>query len=193
MNSVAVKTRFTPEDLLLLPDKGVEYELVDGELVERKMGCESSWIGGELFYLLRIFCAANSRGWVLPADASYQCFPDAPDKVRRADVSFIRLGRLPGEQLPRGHCRIAPDLAVEVISPNELLYDAEDKVAEYLAAGVRLVWVIVPPRRIVHIYRADGTGGLVRENGELDGEDVVPGFRCKVADLFHDPAANLTT
>jgi Uma2 family endonuclease len=188
MSATVEKTRYTPEDLLRLPDDGKSYELINGELVERKIGWDSSYIGGRLGRFLGVHCeGATFLGWVAPADAGYQCFPDDPDKVRFADVSFIRAGRFPGGQRPRGHCRIAPDLAVEVISPNESLYDVEEKVADYLAAGVRLVWVIVPPRRIVHVYRADGTGGLVRETGELDGEDVVPGFRCKVADLFVDP------
>ena len=66
---------------------GLGYELVDGELVERKTGFESSIVGGNLFRLLANHCAANGLGMVLPADASYQCFPDAPNKVRKPDVS----------------------------------------------------------------------------------------------------------
>ena len=70
---------------------------------------------------------------VLPEGTSYQCFPAAPEKVRRPDTSFIRLGRLPGEELPEGHLRIAPDLAVEVVSPNDKEENLTIKVANYLA------------------------------------------------------------
>src|SRR2546423_11512315 len=86
---------YTAEDLLRLPNS-INFELVDGQLVERKMGFESSWIGGQLFLLLAAYCNAHRLGWAAPADASFQCFADDPDRVRKPDVSFIRLDRLPG-------------------------------------------------------------------------------------------------
>jgi Uma2 family endonuclease len=76
-----------------------------------------------------------------------------------------------------------------VISPNELYSEVEEKVDEYLAAGVRLVWVIDPPHRSVRIHRADGTVTDLHESDELSGEAVVPGFCCPVAELFHPPVA----
>jgi Uma2 family endonuclease len=188
MSTVATKQHCTPEDLLVMPD-AVSYELVDGELLEREMGWKSSVIGGEVGFLLKAHCKAHNLGWVAPADASYQCFPDAPNKVRRPDVSFIRLERMPADEEPEGHCRIAPDLAVEVTSPNDLFDDVEEKVEEYLTAGVRLVWVVHPSTRTVRVRRADGTISLLREADELSGEDVVPGFRCRVSDLFAVPVA----
>jgi len=183
MNIVATKQRYTPEDLLAMPD-GDRYELVNGELVERHMGWKSSWVGGRLFLHLSAFLETNPLGQAAPADASYQCFPDAPGKVRKPDVSFIRRERLPPMEELEGHCRIAPDLAVEVISPNDLYTEVDDKVEEYLAAGVRLVWVINPATRTVRVQRADGAGAFLREADELSGEDVVPGFRCSVRALF---------
>jgi len=93
-------------------------------------------------------------------------------------------GRLPDDRVPVGHIRIAPDLAVEVVSPTDIQYDVDRKVAEYLEVGVKLVWVINPDTRVVLIYRGDGSISGVREGGELDGESAVPGFRCRVADLF---------
>ena len=188
MSTVATKQSYTPEDLLTMPD-AVSYELVDGELVERKMGWKSSWVGGRVFKLLSIHCDAHDLGWVAPADASYQCYPDAPKKVRKPDVSFIRLNRMPADEEPDGHCRIAPDLAVEVVSPNDFYEEVEDKVEEYLTVGVRLVWVVNPPKRTVRVHRADGTITNLRETDELGGEDVVPGFRCRVSELFAVPSA----
>jgi Uma2 family endonuclease len=191
MSTVATKTRYTPEDLLKMPD-GDRYELVDGELVERNVGQLTSWIGGEIHGRLREHCRGNAHGWVFPADTSYQCFPDAPLKVRRPDTSFIRKGRLPGEMPYEGHCLIAPDLAVEVVSPNDLAEHVEFKVQEYLSAGVRLVWVVYPESRTVHIFRQDGTLAAVRADGELDGEDVIPGFRCRAALIFPTVSASAT-
>ena len=90
MSTVDTKTSYTPQDLLEMPD-GELYELVDGNLVERDTGARASWIGGQLLRLLANFLDLHKLGWVFPADNSYQCFPDAPDKVRRPDVSFIGL------------------------------------------------------------------------------------------------------
>jgi Uma2 family endonuclease len=121
----------------------------------------------------------------LPGGITYQCFPDDPDKVCKADVSFIRLIRYTAEQAQQeGHVRIAPDLAVEVISPNDLYYEVESKVEDYLRAGVQLVWVVNPESRTVWVRRADGTGVTLHENDELTGEEVLPGFRSRVGDLF---------
>jgi Uma2 family endonuclease len=84
---------------------------------------------------------------------------------------------------------IPPDLAVEVVSPNDLAYDVESKVVEYLDANVALVWVIDPEARTVRIYRRDGSISWLREQGELSGEDVLPGFQCRVATIFPEKTA----
>jgi Uma2 family endonuclease len=183
MIRTATKSRFTPADLLAMPDSK-RFELVDGNLVERDMGWQSSWIGGKLLRLLGNFGEENGQGWVAPADASYQCFPDSPDKVRRPDVSFICRARLPGEIFPPGHCSIAPDLVAQVVSPNDLAYDVDERVHEYLGAGVHLVWVIYPETRSIMVHRPDGTGLRLEEGDELSGETVLPGFRVPVQDIF---------
>jgi Uma2 family endonuclease len=185
--SVAVaaetKTHYTPEDLLSMPD-GKSYELVDGRLVEQNMGAESSWIGGRLHSRLDQFCEEHRLGWTLPADSGYQCFPHGHGLVRRPDVSFIRAGRLPGGILPKGFIRIPPDLAVEVVSPNDLAYQLEQKLDDYQKAGVPLVWVIYPENRTVFIRRSKGTVTRLHQDDELSGEEVIPGFRCQVRSLF---------
>jgi Uma2 family endonuclease len=187
MSTVAAPTRYTPEDLLKMPD-GDRYELVDGQLVEHTMSTWSSYVAGKMYGQLDSHCQANKAGWVLPEGTTYQCFPDAPNKVRKADVSFIRRERMSLQQATaEGHLPIYPDLAVEVLSPNDLAYEVDAKVQEYLTAGARLVWVVNPQARTVEVHRPQGTGTILRENDELDGEDVLPGFRCRVGDLFLPP------
>ncbi len=186
MNLLLPQPVLTADDLLAMPD-GDRFELVDGKLVELPVGTQSSYIGGRILRLLASFCENPFIGWVLPADASYQPFPDRPNLVRKPDVSFIRAGRLPNETLPEGHARLAPDLAVEVVSPNDLYYEVVQKMAEYRLAGVRLVWLVAPPTRTVQIRPLDGTLAEVGEEEELSGEDVIPGFRCSVRELFQPP------
>src|SRR5437660_9288526 len=142
----------TPEELLAMPD-GDRYALVDGYPVEKKMGGESSWLSNRLGRYLDEFCDANHMGWVLGSEGGYQCFPFAPNLVRKPDVSVIRRGRLTGRRVPPGNVRIHPDLAVEVVSPNDTNYEVEAKIREYLRAGVSLVWVVNPPARIVRVHR----------------------------------------
>ncbi len=185
--SVAVSTEnatlYTPEDLLAMPD-GKNYELVDGRLVERNTGAESSWIGGRMHVRLSNFCDEHQLGYVWPADNSYQCFDHAPRMVRRADVSFIRAGRLAGGELPEGHVRIPPDLAIEVVSPNDLAAELDEKIEDYLRAGVGLIWVIHPESRTASVYRRDGSVSRLHQDEELSGEEVIPGFHCEVRSLF---------
>ncbi|HZT81879.1 MAG TPA: Uma2 family endonuclease, partial [Gemmataceae bacterium] len=83
--------------------------------------------------------------------------------------------------------RVTPDLAVEVVSPNDLACEVEEKLLEYLNANVPLVWVVYPQSRTVHVYHPDGLGRLLREQDELTGENILPGFRFPVRDLFVPP------
>lgn len=187
MSTASPQTRITPDDLLAMPDEK-NYELVDGELVERTMGNESGWSAGQLYRRLSDFCDQNDSGWVLGAETGYRCFSDDPNRVRKPDVSFVRKGRLPGERVARGYDSLPPDLAVEVISPNDLYGQVNIKVEEYLGAGVRLVWVIDPDSRTAHIHRADREMSRIHEDDDLDGEDVLPGFTCRLGDIFLPPA-----
>lgn len=183
MSTAAVGTHYTPNDLLELPD-AVIWELVDGELVQRIMSELSSFIGGRLVARLTVFCEEHDLGWVFPADAGYQCFPDNPGKVRKPDVSFISKDRLPNGPSERGFSRIAPDLAVEVISPNELALDVDKKIHEYLEAGVQLVWKVNPDAKLIAVHRASGSDSRLGIDDELSGENVIPGFRINVGELF---------
>lgn len=179
------KSQYTPEDLLKMPDEE-HFELVDGQLVRKEMSLLAAFVAALINQRLGNVVGPQQLGVVLTSDATYQCYAEEPDRVRRPDVSFIQRSRM-RQQFLEGHIPIAPDLAVEVVSPNDLFYDVQGKVREYLRAGVRLVWVANPQEREVHLYRANGSYVLLREGDALDGEDVVPGFRCPLAEIFQRP------
>ena len=160
------------------------------------MGIESSWVAGRLHSRLDQFCEDHGIGWALLADSGYQCFANDPCLVRKPDVSFVRFGRFTDGVLPKGWAKIPPDLAVEVLSPNDTTYELDEKLEDYQKAGVHLVWVINPNSRTVRVHRGDGTVSYLHEDDELSGEDVIPGFRCTVREILpvrepsQDVAAN---
>ena len=169
--------------------EGDKYELVDGHLVERNMSRVSSWVGGEASRLIDNFVRERKLGWVWMSNMGYVCFPDAPNKVRFPDVSFVRKERLPDAlTTDEDYVYIPPDLAVEVVSPNDSAYEVEHKVVEYLSVGVPLVWVIFPESRTAYVYRGDGSVFRLREDDELTGENVLPGFRCRLLDILPEKA-----
>ena len=162
------------------------YDLVDGDVVERDMGSISSWVGGELHALLREYCRTHRYGWVWHADSGFDCFRQK--RLRYPDVAVLRYGRLPGEQLPEGHIEIPPDFVAEIVSPHDRADELEEKLLDYRDAGVRMVWCIYPARGIARMHRPDRTITEVDEDEYLDGENVLPGFRVRLGDLFpHHP------
>jgi Uma2 family endonuclease len=183
--STAELTTDTADNLLHMPE-GDRYELVDGQLVEiEPMGARAGWIAGRLFAELDSYSQMGERGWVFPSDAGIRCYPDDPERVRKPDVFFVAPGRLPNEEIPEGFVPVAPHVVVEVISPTDRYYAVTDTVQEYLAAGVKLVWVVHPEQQTIMVHRA--TGGdpsLLRIHDSLSGEDVLPGFSCPLAAVF---------
>lgn len=176
----------TPEQLLAIPD-GDHFELVGGKLVEKKTGFQSSWIGSLLMTLLMVHCRKHRLGWVVGNEPGFRCYPHDKDQVRKPDVAFINFARLPAGDPPVGYCVVVPNLVVEVISPNDVAKDVDDKVSEYLKAGVDCVWVIQPSSHRVQVYYPD-RGVILSENDELSGDPVIPGFRCSLKELFTPPA-----
>ena len=177
------QVRYTPEDLLEITDRPMP-ELIDGELVEREVGQKSDSIAASALAIIWMFVNEARLGLVNGAQGSYQIFPGEPTKVRIPDVSFTRWDRLPSREPAAGHGRVVPDLIVEVVSPNDTYSSVQAKVAEFLAVGVRLVWILVPETRSVEVHRGDHTGLTLLLGDILDGEDVLPGFRCEIASLF---------
>jgi Uma2 family endonuclease len=187
MNLLVPSLPVTPDDLLKRAD-GNRFELVNGRPVETDMSFWTSYVAGQMLFLIGDYLRTNPIGWMVPEGTTYQCFPSHPTQVRKPDVSFMLLARYSVAQAQQeGHCRVAPDLAVEVISPNDLIVDLHQKLLEYLDAGIPLIWVIDPQARIVWVLFRSSIR-LLRETDELSGEDVLPGFHCPIAQLFVPPS-----
>lgn len=182
--SIAELPQMTADELLSIPESD-RYELVHGQLVEHVMSHQAVWIAARLITLLNVFLKQHDLGDVYSEGATYQCFPHEPGMVRKPDLSVIRKGRLSYSQFVRGHAKIAPDLAVEVLSPSDSACEVFEKLEDYFRAGIPLVWQINPSTRTVTVY-ADGGRQIVllHEGDELTGGDVLPGFRCQVAEIF---------
>jgi Uma2 family endonuclease len=174
----------TAEEFYRLPDDGQRYELVGGALVNMAAaGGQHGIIASRLDYRLRAFVEAHDAGEVCAAETGFRLAQN-PDTVRAPDVSFIARERVAAQGIPESYWPFAPDLAVEVISPSDRFDDVLTKVQEYLRAGTRLVWVFHPRTSTVMVYRANGTVQLLTGTEELGGEDVLPGFRCRIDELF---------
>jgi Uma2 family endonuclease len=181
---MSVTQLLTAEDLYAMPDvPGKRFELVKGELVEVPTAAyPHAQLVRALQRLLDRFTVEHRLGEVFGDGLGYIIARD-PDVVRVPDVSFIAGERLPDEGI-QGFVPFAPDLAVEIVSPGDRAEEVYGKVREYLAAGTRLVWVFWPKYRAVSVH---APGEPTRELGpddELDGGDLLPGFRASIAALF---------
>lgn len=183
IESMRSEAPVTADELLRMsiPDKQVE--LVRGVVVVREPpGGYHGALANEVAHRLTGFVKARRLGTVFGQDTGFKIAAD-PDTVRGPDVAFVSGGRLP--ELPReGYAEVAPELVVEILSPGDRPGEVLAKVAEWLRAGSRLVWVLDPSRREARVHRADGTISVLGPEEALDGEDVLPGFGCRVGEIL---------
>ena len=175
----------TAEELFNMPDDGYRYELVRGEL--RKMapaGSEHGDVAADIHGNLYTHVKANRLGRTRIAEAGFILERD-PDHVRVPDVSFLRRERFEAIGRTTRYWPEAPDLAIEVISPNDRYTEVNEKVADYLAAGTRMVVVANPRNRTVNVHTLDNTITL-KMGDTLDGGDVVPGWQMPLSEIFAD-------
>lgn len=178
-NSSAVTA--TDVERLALPGKQVE--LVRGQLIVREPpSTRHGAIAANLGYLLSDFVRKHGLGIVFAQDTGFKIASD-PDTVRAPDVAFLRRDRA-GQIPARGYAELAPDLLAEILSPDDRPAEILAKVADWLAAGTQVVWLVDPERREIHIYRQDGSLSVLRENDSLSGEDLLPGFVCPLRHVF---------
>ena len=164
-------------------DDGKLYELVDGKLVEKRMSDYANFVANKAKEGLDKWSLPNNAGESF-VEATFQCFKSDPSLVRRPDVAFISAVRLNGYSWRNSHITLVPELAVEVLSPNDKNGEINAKLREYHAAGVKLVWHIDPDVRHVIVRPNGGKPFLLTEEDELTGGDVLPGFSCRVSTLF---------
>jgi Uma2 family endonuclease len=177
----------TAEELLRLPRDGKRRELVRGEL--RTMpptGWEHGTATSVFDRSLGHYVQVHQLGEVATGEPGFRLTTN-PDTVRAPDVAFVRRERLEAAGPVRGYWPGAPDLVVEVISPNDLYTEVDEKVAEWLEHGTSLVFVVNPHRRTVAVHRPGQSMRIFGENDVLDGEDIVPGWTLPVRDLFSQP------
>jgi Uma2 family endonuclease len=174
----------TAEDLLHMPDDGMRYELVRGTLIT--MPPAGNIHGNQTMRLgwrLAQHVEANHLGIVFAAETGFKLASD-PDTVRGADIAFVSKTRLEAVGAVEGYWPGAPDLAVEVISPSDTYTSVEEKVAEYLQTGARAVWVVNPRRHTITVYSSLSDITILTEHDTLEGGDIIPGFRCRVSEIF---------
>src|SRR5688572_266170 len=175
----------TADELLVMPEDGFRYELIKGELIKGspppgyEHGLVTMNIAGPLYEYIK----SQDLGKVYAAETGF-LLEQNPDTVRTADVAFIRRERIEKAGPVKGYWKGAPDLAVEVLSPSDTIERVEGKVAKWLGAGTRAVWVVSPKMRTVTVYRSLTEIVVLTKNDTLDGGDVVPGLQIPIAEIF---------
>ena len=176
----------TADDLLRLDSKGIRGELIRGELRKTmSAGLEHGEIVVNLSAELRFFVKPRRLGRVAASDTGV-ILERNPDTVREPDIVFISADRLPSGVRVRGYAEVVPDLVVEVASPRDSRREVNAKVKMWLSYGVRLVWAVFPTTRTVESHPQRGAPTLLTEADALDGGEVLPGFTCKLSDIFDD-------
>jgi Uma2 family endonuclease len=173
----------TVEELETMSLDGL-WELIDGELVEvTPASDEPSSTGATIVFLLGQYVRPAKLGRVYGADGGFVLFPGR-DMVLVPDAAFVKAERAPQGAARKRFPRLAPDLAVEVLSPSNRMAEALRKVALYLEAGVPLVWLVDPDSQSVTVFRPDAAPAIFRASDTLDGGNVLPDFRVQVAEIF---------
>jgi Uma2 family endonuclease len=178
--AMATREVVTEADLLRAPRDGRKRELVDGRIAVSPAGYRHGRIAARLVRRLEQHADEGRLGDVLDSSTGFR-LPGG--NVRSPDVAFVARGRVNGPE-PRGFFDGAPDLAVEILSPDDDPRALMDKVGEYLRAGTRLVWVIDPERRIAAVYRSTADVCRLTESDPLTGDELLPGFACRLSDVL---------
>ena len=178
MTTPAPAWPITAEEFLHMPESD-GAELLDGAIVEKSMGNESSWLETEIARLMGNFVAAKRLGRVFGSDNGIRIWPNRPNHVRKPDVTFLRSTAKP----VYGWQSAVPDLVVEVVSPNDNAGDLERKLADYREAGIPLIWVVYPDTRSAQVLTPT-TRVDVFPKGTLEGGAILPGFTLSLEELF---------
>ncbi|GIK43363.1 MAG: restriction endonuclease [Chloroflexota bacterium] len=174
----------TGEELLAMGDIG-PCELIDGRIVPMSpTGGEHAYIEFYLGSEISNFVQPKKLGWVLGGEVGIYTRRQ-PDRVRGADVAFISKNRSP-RRPTRGFLEVAPELVVEIMSPDDRWQDVQQKLEEYFSIGVEWVWIVEPENRAIYVYRSGTEAQKFGEDDIIQGEGVLAGFSLSVANLFSE-------
>jgi Uma2 family endonuclease len=175
----------TADELFCMPEED-RFELVRGVLVPMspQPGFRHGRIGSRLAMEVGVFVRVNRLGTCV-VESGFRLARD-PDTVLGPDFAFVARGRITADMDQTRYLPLAPDLVAEVVSPSDSVRRITERVQEYLDAGVRLVWVLDPRSESVRVHRPGQAPRTLSKDDVLSGEDVLPGFACRVADLFAD-------
>ncbi|MCP5097929.1 MAG: Uma2 family endonuclease [Chloroflexi bacterium] len=185
VTQTTTKKMFTAVDLYNMPDHGGRQELIRGELIPMSpASTKHGYIAMRLGAILWNYSSEKGLGRIFAAETGFTISRN-PDTVRAPDVAFVAKEHIPPEGVPEtGFWAIAPDLAAEIVSPNDRMSDIQDKVTDYLAAGVKLVWIVDPKTRTITVYQSLKNVQVLINEDVLDGQDVLPGFQLPLSKLF---------
>jgi len=180
---MATTKLMTAEDLFEMgSDSG--YELIRGELIEMSpANHRSSEMAARLIYKLGSLVYEQELGHLSGADGGFLISRN-PDTVVAPDVAFVRRDRLPPVEQQIAFLELAPDLAIEVLSPSDRYTDVNDKVMLYLRSGVGLVWIVDPARRTITTFSSQHPPRVFTTDDTIDGGDILPGLSLPVAGIF---------
>lgn len=173
--------------LLELEAKGARFEVVNGKLAGLEQievaGEEHGWIETKLVLAVGNFVVANKLGRVYPGDTSFVLdgSADEVNVMRAPDVAFVKADRVIPTQ---GFIYMAPDLAIEIISPSQSYAELSEKIEDYLAYGTEEVWLVLPNLKKIEVYRADKPRTRYGVGQSVSGGTLLPGFTLNVRDIF---------
>ena len=174
----------TADDLLHLHSQGIRGELVRGVFTERmSSGIQHGTLVVNLASEMRTFVKPRRLGRLVASDSGVRLGRN-PDTVREPDIAFFSVHKMPLDAEVPGYAEVPPDLVVEVVSPSNTHREVSDKALMWLNAGVIVVWVVDSIRRRVEVHCQGREVLVLAESDTLDGEDVLPGFSCLIADIF---------
>jgi Uma2 family endonuclease len=181
--AMATTRLLTVRDVEESPPEG-EWELIDGELVPvTPSGFESSSLGLRIARIVGNYVDAHSLGALTGADGGYVLFPDRAT-IRVPDIGFIKAERLPAEGERSRFPRLAPDLAIEMLSPSDRASEVVVKLEMYQEAGIPLIWLVDPDKKTVTVIASGKPTQVLGMGDTIEGGDVVPGFSDTVAHLL---------
>jgi Uma2 family endonuclease len=180
--AVPSKKLITGEEFFRMPNIG-SAELIAGEIVTHMpTGHPHGFIESMIAFFLNLFIRQHKLGRVLTGEVGIYTRRN-PDQIRAADVAFISHERLSQAQ-EEGFLDVAPELIVEIMSPANTWTEAQEKLAEYFAIGVNVVWIVDPQLEQVHVYRSVEQFKLLQKQDELTSEEILPGFSVALTEIF---------